>query len=224
MPSYTLGLDLGQRRDPSAAVLIERRWRFLRWRRDGWQRPEPVFDRHFTVRGLWRFALGRPFSAVIDDVAAIMAKPELVDRTWLAYDVTGLGVGVFEQVYEAWRAGRLGRYQPGAITIVSGASQGSSVDKGDMVSTLAVAIESGRLEIPKRHPLTSKLLQELDDFVAETTAAGNWSFGARTESAHDDLVTAACLALWWSGRHQQGGVETIPYAPADLSWADLAIG
>lgn len=223
MSSYTLGLDLGQRRDPSAAVLIERRRRFVRWKLDEWRQTYAVLENCYVVRGLWKFELGRPFSAVIDDVAAIMAHPELKDRTRLAWDATGLGVGVAEQVYEAWKAGRLGRHKPVEATITASGSAGWSVAKGDLVSTLAVALESGTIEIPKSHPLTPKLLQELDDFEAATTAAGNMVFGARTESAHDDLVTAIGLAVWFSVGHQLGGVEVIPYLSPDVSLMDLAL-
>ena len=62
---------------------------------------------------------------------------------------------------------------------------------------------------PLRPPPT--LVHELTTFQTKDTLAGNETFGAWREGAHDDLVLAVALAAWF-GEH-----EPHPYAGA-LAW------
>jgi hypothetical protein len=55
---------------------------------------------------------------------------------------------------------------------------------------------------PGKHPLIQTLRQELIDIrVKVSPTSGRDTFEALTESAHDDLVTALCLAVLWPHRH-----------------------
>lgn len=79
----TLGLDLGQSRDYSALVATERVHRFADPNGSS-DRVEDVFMVGHTQR--WR--LGTPYTAMIEDVAELLRRPEL-DRCLLVFDRTG---------------------------------------------------------------------------------------------------------------------------------------
>ena len=57
--------------------------------------------------------------------------------------------------------------------------------------------------MPADLPETPTLTAELAGFQMKVTAAGHDQYGAWREGAHDDLVLAVALAVWY-GEHAYG--------------------
>jgi hypothetical protein len=204
MSNFTLGLDLGQARDFSAAVIVER---CVRW--EGPKAEEVFADERGRLADVWlvrhiqSWALGTPYPAVVDQVGRILEQPVLRRCTRFHFDATGAGRPVADMFSDAYKRGRCGDFWPVGVTITSGErSTGTRVTKGDLVGGLQVALQEGRLRIGAGLPGAEKLRQELMDFRVKISQSGSDTYEAVTESAHDDLVVATALALLWP--HHRG--------------------
>src|SRR5437016_708443 len=90
---WTIGLDLGQVRDPSAIAVLERAEEAGEW--------DPVTmvwrkEVALRLRYLERVPLGRPYAEVVERVRGITGSAELVGRCRLVVDATGVGRPVVE--------------------------------------------------------------------------------------------------------------------------------
>jgi hypothetical protein len=199
---YILGLDLGQARDPSALAIIEQA--DAEDRRDSGR---------LDLRDLRRWDLGTTYPAVVDDLRTLMRRPELAGHCSLVVDGTGVGRPVVDYLRGSGIA-----CTPATIT---GAQQALapdyervtsdgwwSVPKRDLVSALAVALETDRLRIAAELAYAPALRAELGNFKAKITLAGNDTYEAWRESDHDDLVLATALAVWWTRIQGTGGMHT----------------
>lgn len=206
--SLFLGLDLGQSRDYSALVVIERvtpppvemeivRPRHL-WREGMPIAPPQILQRpEYHVRNLHRFPLGTPYPQIVADVKAGRQTP-LFAGAPLVVDATGVGRPVVDMF-------RVAGLEPIPITIVSGATV-SKVDgywhvpKRDLVSSVAVQLQNERLKFAEALPMTRVLTEELLAFKVKITEAANDTYGAWRERDHDDLVLATALVIWYAER------------------------
>ena len=110
---FYLGLDLGQRHDPTAIAVVEKIGRALA-------------AVQLRVRHLERVPLGTPYPGVVERVREITRHGELAGRCALAVDGTGVGAPVVDML----RAARLG-CEISAVTITGGERQhqnGSAVE------------------------------------------------------------------------------------------------
>ena len=64
---------------------------------------------------------------------------------------------------------------------------------------MVAALEDERLQIASRLRYVSALVGELQAFRRQVTGAGRTAYGVET-GAHDDLVIAVALAVWWGER------------------------
>jgi hypothetical protein len=72
------------------------------------------------------------------------------------------------------------------------------VPKRDLVGSLQVLFQSGRLKISKKLPLASVLQTELMNFkVKIDPITAHDSYSAWREQDHDDLVLSVALAAWY---------------------------
>ena len=183
MASFTLGLDLGQANDFSALAVVEHVWRYAPNSTDG------VRIRHFEVVALRRWDLGTPYPRIVQDVAEGMVSGPLSAQGVLLFDATGVGRAIGDLFAEQWRSGRMGDYPPVPVTF-------TQESKADMVSTVLVAAQRGRLHIANRLPLASVLEEELTRFRQKIRATGSTSieYGGGTEG-HGDLATGLFLAM-----------------------------
>jgi hypothetical protein len=191
----SIGVDLGQRRDPSTIAVIERpEWlagqfhmthplHGTRWQTEGRDVGSQRLERGaMIVRYLERIKLGTPYSEVAKRVAQITRHPSLGNvRRRLLVDATGVGAPVIEMLREA---------RPGCpltgVTITSGSAAHSSGDREmvprvDLLATMQAALEKGQLRILRGMKETDRLLKEMV------------SLGT---GEHDDLVMAVALAAW----------------------------
>lgn len=229
--AYFLGLDLGQAADYSALAVLERQ---------GPPSPEAVYH----CRHLQRWPLRTAYPAIVADTAGIVADErlqrayrDLVSRErygflselqaeeraaipLLAVDATGVGAPVVDLFRREEMNAQLRPVQITGGDTVTGEGGFTRVPKRDLVSVAQVALQTGRLKIAASLPEAATLTRELLNFQVKINLdTAHDSYGAWREGAHDDLVLAICLALWWGveTRARQPPVESYSYV--DLSWA-----
>lgn len=215
--TYTVGVDLGQTTDPTAIAVIEREvipgvsLRHRRQTRDGsiaeaWGYDTAKDRTTFVLRHLERLALGTSYTAQVAYVHSLMGRPPLgTPDTALIIDQTGVGRAVFDMFNAAGMS-------PIGCTITAGENEtrcadGWRVAKLQLVSRLQAMLHSGQLEIAADLPDLAALKGELQNFRVNFTAIGNMTFAARV-GAHDDLVLAVAIALWYAEfRTRQGWTQ-----------------
>jgi hypothetical protein len=95
--------------------------------------------------------------------------------------------------------------EPVAITITAGDQvtydRGWRVPKRDLVGAVQVLLQTSRLKFAEQIPVIPALVQELLAFrVKIDPLTAHDSYGAWREGAHDDLVLAVAVAVWWGQR------------------------
>jgi hypothetical protein len=172
----------------------------------------------YAVRHLERFAPGTPYPDVFARLAALFAKPPLADSHLVA-DQTAVGRPVVEAL------GRSPvRASVSAVTVTAGHSAtrdergGWLVPKVELVGTLQVLLQSGRLKLAEAMPESATLVRELGAFRTEVAAKPDevsWR-----ERDHDDLVLALAVAVWQGERHGPAstGVPSVFQPRGWLPW------
>jgi hypothetical protein len=178
-----VGVDLGQRQDPTAIVVVEQ-----------------ANVGSLEVRFAERVALGTPYPQVVERVRGIVQSREMVGRCWLTVDATGVGAPVVEML----RGARLG-CEICPVTITGGASAHAngtdwSVPKRDLISGLQVLLERDALKIGAKLREAQTLVRELLNMQMTLKSNGGTRMGADGCGEHDDLVIALALACWRAGR------------------------
>ena len=87
------------------------------------------------------------------------------------------------------------------------------VPKRDLVSVLQVMFQTGRLKIATSLPLGPVLVDELMNFRAKITPAGNDTYEAWRERDHDDLVLALAIAAWYAERSRHRTHTDLRHTP-----------
>ena len=185
---FYVGLDLGEKHDPSAIAVAER---IERGRPYG----APEFE-EMRVRLLARVPLGTPYPDLVDGVRELVLHDELRGQVTLVVDATGVGAPVVERL----RGARLG-CEVVAVTITGGdkashQGQNWSVPKADLLAGVQVLLEERRLRIAREMPEARWLIKELVDMRARRRTSGRVRMGADGFGEHDDLVIAVALAVW----------------------------
>lgn len=189
MSDFTIGLDLGQAGDYTALVIVEA----LETRGEE--------ELALAIRHLQRFPLATSYPHICEYVGGLLEREPLARHTDLVVDATGCG----RPVVDLLRRYGLG---PVPVTITGGTAAtrddqgGWTVPKVDLVQTLAVLLQQGRLKcasVPGAEVLQAELLNfrvKVNPSTGhESFAAG--SAGAWREGEHDDLVLATALACWY---------------------------
>jgi len=193
---FYIGLDLGQRRDYSAIIIIER----LDHRR-AFQGTS--FDK-LLVRYAERLPLGMPYPKVVERVRAIVQSCRLLGNCVLVVDATGVGAPVVDML----RAAQLG-CDVCAVTITGGTRGESkgSVPKQDLIAGVQVLLESGKLRIGKLREAAG-LVRELKSVRMSVSGSGRVQSGAGGYGEHDDLAIALALACWRAKERKANGEGT----------------
>lgn len=203
MANYTVGLDLGQSRDFSALVVVERLEVFSG--RTAYHLLEGEVadpDERYDVRHIERFQLGTPYPAVVERTGELLEARPLRGEAVPVVDATGVGRAVVDLFTEAYRQGRLGTFSPVPVTITGGQdAHGLHVPKRDLVGRLQALLQTGRLKIAQGLLLADVLTKELLNFRAKITKSGADTYEAWRASDHDDLVLALALACWYRHTH-----------------------
>lgn len=187
--AFTVGVDLGQAADHSALVVVEHvlRWppNLTRGRYGG--RRDLIWE--FHVRAVKRWPLGTTYVNVVDDCCRVMQTDPLSDSGRLFYDGTGVGRAVGELFDQSFSRSEIPVHLPAPVTF-------TQQSKANMVSTLLVAIERGRLRIADSVLLGAVLESELRGFRQKINPGGSTSYDIpRTGEGHGDIATATALMV-----------------------------
>lgn len=168
---------------------------------------------HFELRLLERLPLQSTYASAVDRASAIVNKLPAYSSV-VVVDQTGPGRPVVELMeHEALPLC--------PVTITAGHSInrdvfGWKVPKRILVSNTQVLLQNGRFKVVPKLKLAKNFTSEMMAFRAHKSKAkiDHESFEAR-EGAHDDMVLAVCLALWWGTHRQTGWLTTPPYPDFD---------
>jgi hypothetical protein len=178
-PTFVVGVDLGQARDPTAICIVQKV--------DGSSR-RPVFRCGF----LRRVPLGTPYPSIIGYVGRLIDR--LKGPSTLAIDFGGVGRPVLDMFVHAG-------FSPIGIAITAGDSitrEGGNifrVPKLVLVSRLQALLHGGQLQILETLADAPQLVRELEDMRATFSDRGHLLFSARV-GRHDDLCLALAIALF----------------------------
>src|SRR5215218_7059929 len=194
MGAVTVGVDIGQRRDPTAIAVVE-------------QEERRSSETHHIARHLERLPLGSPYPAVAERVAAVVRGVLAAtsgEAPTLYVDATGVGTPIVD-ILRAANVGDL--VQLKAVFFNHGDRR--KVERGEvklgkawLVSRMQTLLQSGLLHLP-RTAEAEALGKELLDYEIRVTEDANDRYGAFRVGAHDDLVTALGLAT----QEDRGGGE-----------------
>ena len=211
---FVVGLDLGKQNDFTALVVNDlHTCNRVQYRRTKFEPTAVAVSRrrlcHHQMVNVHRYPRGTSYPAVNQSVRSIMAQlpPALV--------VDGTGVGV--PVVDAMREGGL---QPIAVSITAGrdVNERSRVDftvpKTILASSIDIAMAEDRLGITALAGDSIALKGELQNFRVKITAGGSTTMEAWRESAHDDLVLATALAVWFGERPLPQPAQWLNYKEA----------
>ncbi len=206
MGSVTIGVDVGQRVDPTAIAVCERE------------------EDRYVVRYLERLPLGTSYPAVAEHVGRVyrgaVAKlgqdrardggvrtfmlprythePWPVRQVFVIVDATGVGTPCIDLIRE--RAAVAEGHLTGVFftsgdrcTVKLGAPEGS-LGKAYLVSRLQALIQAKRIALPETSEARA-LADELLNYELRVTDDASVTAGAFKTGTHDDLATALGLAV-----------------------------
>jgi len=207
MGEYVVGLDLGQAKDFTAAAVLQRP------RFDPKSKQPPIY----MLRHLARYPLGTPYTTIVPSVSLLLRTPP-VRGAPLVVDYTGVGRPLVDMLK---KVSGISRVVPVTVTGGHAVTQGDDgsfhVPKKELVTCSQIVFQARRLQIARSLPLTDVLVEELQNFKVKITPATNEVFGDWREGAHDDLVFAVVLAIWWAERNPR----TMPQLPIVVGGTNL---
>lgn len=215
-----IGIDIGQRVDPTAIVVAERQLQGFSWPNLDARHPDDVpvgGDIHYVIRRVERLALGTPYPLVVARLADIhaalvsagrpvgelqhprfkeMYSPRATGRHIHAVlvDATGVGTPVVDLLKEK------NIYPLTAVYLTGGEKATTSngelhLAKALLVSRLQVLLQQRRIHLPDT-PESRALTEELLNYEIRVTENANLQAGVFKTGKHDDLATALGLACW----------------------------
>ena len=212
---YIIGVDLGQAHDRTALCVLEKHQRptgrmVTPARRVVWGREhtskEMQYESTYQVRHLERLEVGMPYPEQVKRIQALHHAVERISPAArkdvaLVVDQTGVGRAVVDMLRLA------GLTDLQAVTIHGGDQTHSDqhehrVPKRELVSVLQVLLQGERLKVAAALQDAQTLTREMLAFKVTISNKGHDSYGNDwRENAHDDLVLATALAVWWPERN-----------------------
>jgi hypothetical protein len=194
MLRYCVGIDLGQRRDPTAIAVVE----------------VPFNQPYRVVKYLKRLPLGLLYADVAVRVKRLDEQLRADAQTrglWchVTYilDSTGVGEGVSEMISRELPHADLRKcYLTGGIDPSDDGIQ-IKLPKTQMASTLVALFDGGRVKLPRSSEELEAMVEELLNYEIHVSEEGHDQYGAFKIGTHDDLVTALGLACWYAEHHKR---------------------
>ena len=182
-----IGVDIGQKREPTAICVAE-----LDERRNDRRRIN-----HFVVRHLERLPLGTSYPAVARRLSEVSGgiRKKIHRRPSLYVDATGIGQPIIKLLRE--ETNNLGSITPVYFTHGDQRSHERGeirLGKGYLVSSLQTLLQTTRLHLPRTEE-SERLALELLEYEIKVDENANERYGAFRVGTHDDLVTALGLAV-----------------------------
>jgi hypothetical protein len=192
---YFVGLDLGQKQDPTALAVVE--WTEYA---GAWDAAAFGFrtETSLSLRHLERVPLGTPYPEVVYRVGCTMRSRQLAgaECRHLVVDGTGVGPAVVDLLHREDLQSRLW-----PVTITGGDTERHAdgyyrVPKRDLIVGLQVLMQLGGLQIAEGMKEGATLVKEMAEMRVKVSGSGHEQFGAWRSGEHDDLVLAVALACW----------------------------
>lgn len=188
-----IGIDLGQKRDPTAIAVAEIEHRDA----DDAQGDRSHKEAHYLIRFLNRLPLGTPYPETARRLGEIFrlvkGRAGLTPRIFV--DATGVGAAVVDMLNSQVPTASLW-----AVTFTHGdrrtthpAERKITLGKAFLVSRLQVLLQRNRLHLPQGSEARA-LAQELLTYEIKVDENAVDRYGAFRVGTHDDLVTALGLA------------------------------
>jgi hypothetical protein len=180
-----VGVDIGQKHDPTAIAVAEHEWRTREGREED----------HWLIRHLERLPLGTPYPEVANRLAEVVSgvRKRAQSTPTVYVDATGVGQPVVDEmaarglwVVAVYFTHGDRRTEEGYGTVRLG--------KAWLVSRLQTLLQGGRIHLPNTQE-TQRLARELLDYEIRVSEDANDKYGAFKVGTHDDLVTALGLAV-----------------------------
>jgi len=205
-----IGIDVGQKVDPSAIAVVE-----VVPRIEG---GEPVG--HYEVRFLQRLPLGATYPANAARLGEVVANIEAA-LPWVTHayrqkprldlevyaDATGVGQPLVDILNETGLGVVPTYFTHGDRRTV--ADGRITLGKAWLVSRLKSMFQTGRVHLPPSHPEAAAMARELEDYEIRVAEDANDRYGAFKVGAHDDLVTALGLAVQGDARPRVGPLDPV---------------
>ncbi len=184
---YYIGLDLGQRSDPSAIAILQ-----FDPRAGGLDRATylPQIRPVLRIRHLERIALGTSYPAIAAKVRATLRHPEFISRPTLVVDATGPGLPFLDFFTANPVDANLIK-----LVITSGGSPSDSsgfhyVSRMMLLNNLAILFQTRGIAINPDLPESRTAIEEIT--ALDITGHSN--------APHDDLAIAISLAAWQANK------------------------
>jgi hypothetical protein len=184
--NVVIGIDIGQRRDPTAICVAELE-----------ARPGPLHpETHYLIRHLDRLPLGTPYPEIARRLRDLCSRvrDQTGARPTVYVDATGVGLPVVDLLRPT-----LSQAQILPVLFTSGDRRRAKsaeirLGKAYLVSRLQALLRAERIHLPQS-PEAEALVRELLDYELRIGADASERYGAFRVGAHDDLVTALGLAV-----------------------------
>ena len=193
--NYFVGLDLGQKQDPTALAVVEWAEYVGAWDAVAFEHRK---ETSLSLRHLERMPLGTPYPEVVYRVGCTMRSRQLAgaERRYLVVDGTGVGPAVVDLLLLEDLQAKLW-----PVTITSGDTERYAdgyyrVPKRDLIVGLQVLMQQCGLQIAEGMKEGATLAREMAEMRVKISGSGNEQFGAWRSGEHDDLVLAVALACW----------------------------
>ena len=186
-------MDLGQRQDHSAIVVVE----------------QVELSKVLVVRSAERVPLGTPYTQVVERLREIVQNRDLLGRVRVAVDGGSIGSPVMEMIGLAG----LGCVVSAVVSTAGAKARAGglrgigswyTVPKRDLLGEVLVRLERRELRFCKDLPELGNLLKELKGMQVSVSGRGGVRMGADGAGQHDDLVIALALACWQAGQAKVG--------------------
>jgi hypothetical protein len=180
-----IGVDIGQKRDPTAIAVAELEYRTL----EGGHRED-----HWLARHLERMPLGTPYPQVSDRLAQVVegVKARSGATPTLYLDATGVGQPIADEMGRRGLGVRACYFTHGDCRTAEG--HAVKIGKAWLVSRMQALLQGGRLHLPDTAEAQA-LAEELLNYEIRVDHGANDRYGAFRVGTHDDLVTALGLAV-----------------------------
>jgi len=185
MGTVTIGIDIGQKSDPTAIAVVEMEWRG----------PDDRRADHYLCRHLSRLPLGTSYPQVTERLGEIVAGVRDYKSSVRAVylDATGVGQPVADALKSAGVPVTPVYFTHGDRR-TENEDRSVALGKAYLVSRLKVLMQGGRIHLARTEEMDA-MQKELLDYEIRVNEHANETYGAFKTGAHDDLVTALGLAV-----------------------------
>lgn len=205
-PEFILAIDVGQAADYTAMAGLKRIPKETGRERTDFEGTSQIMTREFEdtwhMGFLERMPLHTPYPALAERAQQILGAINGTSR--VVVDATGVGRPVVDFM----------RHLSPIGCVITAGSQAPTLDattgmwrvpKRTLVTNMQVHMQTGRFKISSKLPLVDVFVKEALAFKMKINqATGNMSFEAWRDGAHDDIILAAALGLWWGHQTRTG--------------------